>query len=124
MGENSAGNSGDGSTASCTDGAGKEGSEKLCGDGGDVEDEDEEEIGFCVGKESGGIASKMRQLFKMGKAGAQAQLVLMDMPNNGRYHVHKGAVNEDSIKELIQSFKSKTLTMSSMNADNDSDEEE
>jgi len=95
-----------GSCSDTGDSAGK------CADAADADGD--EELKFAVAKETGGIAGQIRKLFKMGSAGEKAELVLLDLSNQGSFYVHKGDVTEESARKVIQDFKDKNLTMDSL----------
>merc|ERR1712070_509251 len=70
----------------------------------------EEQWNFCVAKENGGMAAQIRKLCNLEKPGVMAEVILLDLEDDGAYAVHKGAVNEEAIKTFITDFKAGTVT--------------
>mmetsp|Transcript_41107 Transcript_41107/g.49862 ORF Transcript_41107/g.49862 Transcript_41107/m.49862 type:complete len:109 (+) Transcript_41107:246-572(+) len=86
--------------------------------GDDDDDEDlEERVGdnrgkqlqFAVAKETGAVAKKIRRVLAMEKPSSKAELVLLDLADNGSYYVHEGKVDEAVIQRTIRSFRDGTL---------------
>merc|ERR1712022_96087 len=71
-----------------------------------------EDAPFCffTGKSAGGITDRVRQLCQGGEAGAEAQLFLLDIPDNGGFYTADiSDVTEKSIASFIDSYKSGSL---------------
>merc|ERR1712054_211548 len=73
-----------------------------------------EEAPFCffTGKSAGGITDRVRELCQGGEVGAQPQLFLLDIPDNGGFYAAEVSdVTEKSIASFIDSYKSGSLAM-------------
>jgi len=65
-------------------------------------------------QETGGIAQRIRQLLKLGKAGATPEMVLLDLPDDGAYYKHEGAVTKEAMAAMLQGYKAGSLTKLSL----------
>jgi len=71
-----------------------------------------EEAPFCffTGKTAGGVTDRVRELCKGGDVGAEAQVFLLDIPDNGGYYKCEGGnVTEESLRAFIEGYRSKAL---------------
>lgn len=71
-----------------------------------------EDAPFCffTGKKAGGVTDRVRELCKGGDVGDQAQVFLLDIPDNGGYYkCAAGPVTEDSLRAFISGYKNKSL---------------
>merc|ERR1711998_371898 len=76
---------------------------------------EEAEFCFFTGKSAGGITDRVRQLCQGGEAGAQPQLFLLDIPDNGGFYAAEVSdVTEKSILKFIEDYKSGSLTRKQM----------
>merc|ERR1711975_181568 len=76
-----------------------------------------EDAPFCffAGKSAGGITDRVRELCQGGEAGAEAQLFLLDIPDNGGFYAAEVSdVTEKSILKFIEDYKSGSLTRKQM----------
>merc|ERR1711975_163861 len=68
-----------------------------------------EDAPFCffTGKSAGGITDRVRELCQGGEAGAEAQLFLLDIPDNGGFYAAEVSdVTEKSIASFVDGYKS------------------
>jgi len=76
---------------------------------------EEAEFCFFTGKSAGGITDRVRQLCQGGEVGAQPQLFLLDIPDNGGFYAAEVSdVTEKSILKFIEDYKSGSLTRKQM----------
>merc|ERR1711998_555011 len=72
---------------------------------------EEAEFCFFTGKSAGGITDRVRELCQGGAAGAEPQLFLLDIPDNGGFYTAElSDVTEKSIGAFIEDYKSGSLT--------------
>jgi len=65
---------------------------------------------FFTGRSEGGITDRVRELVQGGTAGAEPQLFLLDIPDNGGYYAAAASeVSEDSLNSFIEGYKNQTL---------------
>lgn len=71
---------------------------------------EEEEINFCLAKQTDGLGERVRELCKMGTPTNKVELVMLDC-SSGAYYLHKGPVDETSIKIVVEDFGAENLDM-------------
>jgi len=81
---------------------------------GSVPEEEDPPFTFAHAQETGGIAQRIRQLLKLGKAGATPEMVLLDLPDDGAYYKHEGAVTKEAMAAMLQGYKAGSLTKLSL----------
>ncbi|KAK3248794.1 hypothetical protein CYMTET_41752 [Cymbomonas tetramitiformis] len=72
---------------------------------------EDEEMNFCLATKADGLGGRVRQLTKMEAPGGKAELIVLDVGNEGSYYVHKGAVDESTLKIVIEDFRAENLDM-------------
>lgn len=72
---------------------------------------EDEEMNFCLATKADGLGARVRQLTKMEAPCAKAELIVLDVGNEGSYYVHKGAVDESTLKIVIEDFRAENLDM-------------
>ncbi|KAK3248795.1 hypothetical protein CYMTET_41753 [Cymbomonas tetramitiformis] len=72
---------------------------------------EDEEMNFCLATKADGLGGRVRQLTKMEAPGVKAELIVLDVGNEGSYYVHKGAVDESTLKIVIEDFRAENLDM-------------
>lgn len=71
-----------------------------------------EELVFVAGGEGkGGIADQIRSLCKLGDTGGKAELVLLDIPDDGGFYLYEGEqVTEEVVRSFVADYRSGKLT--------------
>jgi len=65
---------------------------------------------FFLAASDGEIAKKVRELTKVGDAGPKAQMVLLDIPDEGGFYVSPAEeITADTVAAFLEGYKSKTL---------------
>jgi len=73
---------------------------------------DEDELVLCTATKAGGIGGQVRRLCELGEAGAEARLVLLDIPDDGGYYLSEpGApVDAPAVRAFLAAHAAKGLT--------------
>lgn len=66
-------------------------------------------IFFTATKRGEGPVDQIRKLTKLGEPTAAAQLLLLDIPDEGGYYTKEGAVDADSLAAFLAAYKAKGL---------------
>ena len=70
-----------------------------------------EDTNFFVAEKAGDLATRIRDMTELGKAGATPQMLLMDIPDEGGYYVSDAKeVTKETIAAFIDAYKAKSLT--------------
>jgi nucleoredoxin len=70
-----------------------------------------EDTNFYVAEKAGDLATRIRDMTELGKAGATPQMLLMDIPDEGGYYVSDAKeVTKETIAAFIDAYKAKSLT--------------
>jgi len=59
---------------------------------------------------SGGPTEQIRKLTQLGDPSPAAQLILLDIPDEGGFYTHEGRVTADALTEFLSAYKAGTLT--------------
>ena len=60
---------------------------------------------YFVARAAGQVADQVRKLTKLGEAGAEPQLLILDIPDEGGFYVHDGKVDPDSVAAFVAKYK-------------------
>jgi len=60
---------------------------------------------YFVARAAGQVADQVRKLTKLGEAGAEPQLLILDIPDEGGFYVHDGKVGPDSVAAFVAKYK-------------------
>jgi nucleoredoxin len=80
------------------------------------DDDEVDEVRFVGGGAEGGhIADQIKKVCELGDAGGGAQLILLDIPDQGGYYVHEGGeVTEAAVRQFVSDYRAKKLTRKQM----------
>eukprot|EP00281_Chroomonas_sp_CCMP1168_P022656 CAMPEP_0206235690 /NCGR_PEP_ID=MMETSP0047_2-20121206/13292_1 /ASSEMBLY_ACC=CAM_ASM_000192 /TAXON_ID=195065 /ORGANISM="Chroomonas mesostigmatica_cf, Strain CCMP1168" /LENGTH=410 /DNA_ID=CAMNT_0053659927 /DNA_START=64 /DNA_END=1296 /DNA_ORIENTATION=- len=73
--------------------------------------EEDEEMVFCTAAEcgQGTIGGQVRKLCALGDLGDKAEMILLDIPDEGAYYTYEGEVTEEGVRKFLDGYKAKTL---------------